>query len=150
MHLLHILGHGHQSRDGPERHSHIVGVKPGHDDAHSPVSKFLTHIDKTLVEELGLVHPHDLHVVSHGKHLGGLADRDGTDLVEIVRHDLHVGVALVDGRLEYGYLLVGELCTAQTADEFLRLAGEHGAADDFYAARFFVIFRKHCLDLQLG
>ena len=44
------------------------------------------------------------------------------------------GVEGIDGRLEDFYLLLGKLGTAQTADEFLGLAGEHRTAHDFNTA----------------
>ena len=60
--------------------------------------------------------------------------------MKVVRHDVHVGVAVVYRGLENGYLLVGELGPLETADEFLGLAGKHGAANDLHAAGFYCIF----------
>src|SRR5713226_7483474 len=42
-----------------------------------------------------------------------------------VRNDVIVRKARIDLRLEYLDLLAGDLCPAQTANQFFRLAGEH-------------------------
>ena len=150
MHLLHVLGDGHQARHGPEGLAEVVGVEAGHDDAHAAVGEGLADFDEGLVEELRLVDADDLHLGGDFvEHLGGGADWGGGDFMEIVRDHLDVGVAFVDDGFEDGDLLVGELGAAQAADQFFGLAGEHGTADDLDAAGFFVILGKHCLNLWL-
>ena len=52
----------------------------------------------------------------------------------IVTHHFFVAIARIDGRLENLDLLLGKLCTAQTAYEFLGFAGEHRAAYNFYSS----------------
>ena len=64
----------------------------------------------------------------------------------VVRDHVQVRIALVDGGLESGDLLLGELGPFESTDQFLRLAGEHRAADDLDAARFFCVFQKHFLN----
>ena len=54
--------------------------------------------------------------------------------VVVVADHLLVAIAGVDGRLEDFHLLFCKLCTAQAADELLRLARKHGTAHYFYSA----------------
>ena len=49
-------------------------------------------------------------------------------------HDLHVVVAIVDARLEEKDALLGEARALDAAEQLLRLAAEHRAADDLDAA----------------
>lgn len=59
----------------------------------------------------------------------------------LVRYDLLIGVARVDGGLEYLDALVGELGAAQPPYKLLGLAREHRAAYNLYAAPVFRIFK---------
>ena len=70
--------------------------------------------------------------------------------MEIVRDHLDVAVAFVEGGLEDGDLLVGELGAAKAPDQFFCLAGEHRTADDFDVAGMFYVFYEHfCLILSV-
>ena len=147
--LLDVLRHGHQARHRAEGLAEIVHVEACHDDAHAAVGEGLADFDERAVEELGLVHAHDLDLGADLEHVGGVLDGGGGELMEIVGDYFHVGISVVYGRLEEGDLLVGELGAAEPADEFFGLAGEHGAADDLDAAGFSMILGKHCLNLWL-
>ena len=61
-----------------------------------------------------------------------------------VRHDVIVGVAGVDRRLEDLDLLAGDLRAAQPADQLLALAAEHAADDDFDPALIGLCGRRPC------
>lgn len=125
MYLLHILGDGHEHRDGTERYALVVGIEAGYYHTHSPVGKSLADLHEIVSEELGFIYAHHLHVRSDIQHFRSIGYRLGVYLVSIVRYDLDIGIALVYGRFEDGDLLVGELCTTQTTYQLFGLAGEH-------------------------
>src|SRR5262245_15995519 len=52
-----------------------------------------------------------------------------------MRNDVLIRITQIDCGLEYLDLLPRDLRPAQTADQFLALAAEHRAGDDFYPAR---------------
>ena len=138
--LLDVLGDGHQERHRAERLAEVVGVKAGDDDAHAFIGKGLDDLDDAEIEELGLVDADHLDIVRDGEHLQRRIDRSGRDPVKVMGHDLNVRIAVIYRGLEDGDFLMGELCPLETADEFLCLSGEHGAADDLHAAGFYVVF----------
>ena len=144
VHLLHVLGDGHQARHGPEGLAEVVGVESGGDHAHAAVGQGLADFHEAFVEELRLVDADHFHVgADFFEHLGGGADGGGGDFMEVVRDDFDVGVAFVYDGLEDGDLLVGELGAAEAPDQLFGLAGEHRTAYDLDAAAFFVILGKH-------
>ena len=53
----------------------------------------------------------------------------------VMADDLFLGISDIDGGFEDLHLLLGELRTAQTADQFLRLTRKHRAANDLDSAR---------------
>lgn len=71
MHLLHILGHGHERRHRPERLPEKVHIQPGDDHSDTGIRERLRHFDERGVEKLGLVHSDDLSTLRKFKNLPG-------------------------------------------------------------------------------
>lgn len=123
--LLDVLGDGHQARHRAERMAEEVGVEAGDDDSEALVGQYLDYLDDRVAEKLRLIDADHLDVIIDLQHPGGIGDRCGGQAMQIVRDDIDVRVADVDGRLEDGYLLIGELGSFETAYKLLRLTGEH-------------------------
>lgn len=69
MHLLHILGHGHERGHRPERLAEKIHVEPGDNHSDTGIRKALGHLDERGVEKLGLVHSDDLRPLREFKNL---------------------------------------------------------------------------------
>ena len=140
MDLLDVFGDCHEAGDGAEGLAEVVGVEAGDDDADTAVGEGLGHFDEALVEELGLIDADDLDVAVYLEHPRGILDRSTGNAVAVVGDDVKVGVTLVHRGLESRYLLLCKLGPFEPSDEFFSLSGEHGAANNLDAARFFCIF----------
>ena len=138
--FLDIFRNGHETRYGTERLAEIVGVESGDDDTNAAVGERLADLNEAFIEKLRFIDADDLHVRRDVQHPGGRPDRRTGNGRGVMGNDIQVGVTFVDGRLENLDFLFGELGAFETTDQFLGLAGEHGTADDFDAARFFGIF----------
>ena len=145
--FLDIFGDGHQTGHRAEGLPEKVGVQAGDDDADAAVGERLGDFNDAFVKKLGFVDTDDLHVGGDVQHPGRRLDRGARDGRGVMGYDIEVRITLIDGRLENLDFLLGELGAFEPADQFFRLAGEHGAADDFDAARFFCVFQKHFLTL---
>ena len=62
MHLVHILGHGHQSGHRAERLAKIVHVQSGSYHPDTGRGQLPAHVNYPVVEELGLVYAHHVHI----------------------------------------------------------------------------------------
>jgi hypothetical protein len=130
--LRDVFGNGQQLRHRLERAAQIILIQTGHDDALAVVRQGIAGGRQVLVEELPFVDPDDFGVGGHCVHqLVGRPHRLRWDPHVAVRHDVVFAVAAVDDRLEDLDLLPGDLRAAQPADQFLALAAEHAAGDDF-------------------
>ena len=138
--LLDVFRDGQKTGNRTERLAEIIGVEPGADDADAAVGQCLGYLDQALIKELGLIDAYDLDIVVNLEHPGRRLDGRAGNAVRIVGDDIEVRVTFVNGRLEGGDFLLGELGAFKPADQFLGLPREHRAADYLDTARFFCIF----------
>lgn len=132
--LIHIFGYRHQCGHRSEGYPFEVHIQTGDDDAYAAFRQFGADLYDTHIEELRFVNTHDIDIV--GKQQDRLAGlhRCGLNNIVIVRYDVLLAVAHIDGWLEDLYALLGKLRTFHPSDEFLGLTGEHTAAYDFNTA----------------
>ena len=134
MHLCHLVGNGKESWHRTERHALEVEVESGYYHTDASACKFIADLDDMLVEELCLVNAHHIALLSHEQDACRGIDRRGGNAVALMADNLFLTITDINGRLEYLYLLLGELCTAKAANEFLRLTREHRATHDLHSA----------------
>ena len=135
VNLGHVVGDGTKCRHGTEGRAAEVHVQSGDDDADAPIGQFVAYVGQSHVEELRFVDAHHVDVRRQEQDAGRRVDGRREDVVLVVTDHVLLGVAHVDGRLEYFHLLAGKLGSAQASDELFGLAREHGTADYFDAAR---------------
>ena len=127
-----VLGDRQQLRHRLERLAQVILVEPGDDHAHAAIGQRAAHRGQILVEELPFVDADDFGLrLDRVQQLTRSFDGARLDPHLAVRHDVVVGIARVDGRLEDLDFLAGDARAAQTADQLLALAAEHAADDDF-------------------
>ena len=62
MNFLNIFSNSHQCRHRAKGLSHEIGIKPGDDNPHSPVSKSLDNFNDRIIEELRLIDAYDFDI----------------------------------------------------------------------------------------
>ncbi len=130
--LIDIVRHRHQSRHGTKRHPLEVHIKTRHDDTHATCRQLVADIDNAHIEKLRLVDTHHLDIIRQKQDILAGIDRRGTNGVMVVADHILLRITHINGRLENLYLLLGKLRTLHTANQLLRLAGKHAAANHFY------------------
>ena len=134
MYLGDVVGNGAEGRHGAEGYAAEVHVEPGNDDAHATVGQFVADLYQSFVEKLCLVDAHDVDVARQQQDAGRRVEWGRGYGVVVVAHHLFIAIARVDGGFEDFHLLLGKLCTTQTAYQFFGLAREHRAAYYFYSS----------------
>src|SRR5262245_61769519 len=130
-----VLGNREQLRHGLERAPGVVLVEAGYDHALAAPRQPLHHLDQVRPQELPLVDPDHLRLVSVAQDVLRLPDRARGDAQLAVGDDVVPGVAVIDHRLEDLDPLAGDLGAPEAADQLLGLAAVHAANDDFDPAR---------------
>src|SRR5262245_34880298 len=134
--LRDVFRDGQQERHRLERSSEIIHVQAGDDHALALVGQNVRDPDQVLVEELSFINAHYISVnLDRRQNLVGRLDRLRGDPHFGMRNDVLIRITQIDRGLEYLDLLSRDLRPAQTANQFLALAAEHRAGDDFYPTR---------------
>ena len=144
VNLAYFVGYGKQSGHGAERFTLEVEVKSCNDDTYALIGQRVTHIYYVPVEELCLVYTYDIVALCHKQYAGAGVYGGAGNAVAFVAHDILAAVTRVHSWLEYFHPLLCEYGTLYTANEFLRLAGKHGAAYNLYPTS------AHCLATVAG
>lgn len=129
MQLGDVFGHGHQCRHGTEGLSAKVHVQPGDDHAVPAHGELLAGGGEAGIEELRFVDAYDLHLGADIQDRATVFHGPGGEGAGIVADDFIDAVARIPGGFEDLDRLPGDLGAPEAADQFLGLAGKHGAAD---------------------
>ena len=136
-----LVGERHEVRDGAERFVGKGGVEAGEDDALAEVDELKGELDDVVVEELDLVDADDVDFVNFAggeevfaQPIAGRGDSRGVVRLRAMAGDGGAVVAEIDVGLVTGDALAGDAGSLESADEFLRFTGKHGACDDLDAA----------------
>src|SRR5919106_1219315 len=111
----------------------VVLIQTGADHPHAPIRQRFAYRDDLRPEELDLVYPNHLRFgVQVTKNFLSPVHRRGHHVLpRVTHHELFV-VADVESRFEHLSLLLGVERELDSADQLLRLAREHRAADHLY------------------
>jgi hypothetical protein len=134
LQLVDELRAAEELRHRSEREAAEVLVEAARHDAHPGLDEAVEDEQDLRREELHLVDADDVVPLDETGDVGGVVDRDRTHLGPRVTDDVGDVVAVVEPRLDDQRALPGDLGPAQTADELLALAAEHGPADDLEPA----------------
>jgi hypothetical protein len=149
--FIHLLGNGQQLGNRAKRHSAKIHVEARTNDTLALISQDIAHIDDSGIKELHLIDGDDIGGgVQVLQQLRAIVDRECMLLQPIVRSDGFVRVAEINSGFEDLDFLPGDLCPAQTADEFLSFTAEHAAANDFNPSTARVLTHTKLLVMDLS
>lgn len=132
MLLVHDFGYGHQMGHRAKWPSAPIGVETRDHHAATLTGEQGGDFNQILTEELPLIDGHqDRGIVNERKHVGGIFNGKGRDLVFVMRGDIPEGVTFVDHRFKDLSALPGDVRAANLFDKFFGLAAKHAAGDDF-------------------
>jgi hypothetical protein len=116
---------------GPKGSPRKILVQTGDNHPQAAVGQFVAHFGDGPIEELGLVHGHNLGIrIQALENVTGLGYGCGLKVRSTVRANLLVHVARVHAGFKDLHLLLGDGGAFDPADQLFGLARKHGATDD--------------------
>ena len=104
---------------------------PGRDHPHTLIRELLTDQRKTCIEELRFIDTDNLHIRGQQEQIATVGYGRAADGRRIMTYHIGLRIPCIHAGFEDLNALFRKFCTAQSADQFLGLSGEHAAAYHF-------------------
>src|SRR4030095_10076870 len=128
---------------GPKRLTAEVHIQPGRNHTLASLGKFLAHVRHFPIEKLDFVNCNHVCIgVDQLQNLTCALHWHRPELDAAVRTDAVMPKACIEFGLKYLHFLPGNLSALDPADQLLRFAAEHAAADDLDPSTVGLLFHE--------